>query len=181
ISRESTFGRKDIGSSWQDISLYPGSSFPGDLEGPKTLPAKSSQSEFSLRPSVNEPYNVFFPLSKLQPLMGLTGRANALLVSDGMPRDNLQERLQHVLRLDDWGVSIWPAHTAYLNLQSRELFVETQMEKAAAQTAKELNIPIAPTLVYLANSISDGKNEIPYSVVAALDPSLPPPLGPFLP
>src|SRR5262249_50065218 len=37
------------------------------------------------------------------------------------------------------------------------------------------------TLVYLANSISDGAHEIPYSVVAALEPTLPPPLGPFLP
>src|SRR5207244_2667504 len=31
------------------------------------------------------------------------------------------------------------------------------------------------------NSISDGKQSIPYSVVAALDPALPPPLGPQLP
>ena len=36
-------------------------------------------------------------------------------------------------------------------------------------------------LVYLANTIAAGDKEIPYSVVAALDPSLKPPLGPFLP
>lgn len=69
----------------------------------------------------------------------------------------------------------------FLSLESRQLLIEPAVERAALQTAKELNVPIAPTLVYLANSISDGKNEIPYSVIAALDPSLSPPLGPFLP
>ena len=36
-------------------------------------------------------------------------------------------------------------------------------------------------MVYLADTLSDGKADVPYVVVAALDPAAPPPLGPFLP
>ena len=53
-------------------------------------------------------------------------------------------------------------------------------EQAAVAAAKELNIPATSTLVYLANSISDGANEISYSVIAAVEPQLPAPLGPYL-
>src|SRR5207249_5665381 len=69
----------------------------------------------------------------------------------------------------------------YVSLESRSLLIEPAVERTALEVAKEIGLPAAPTLVYLANSISDGKQSIPYSIVAALDPQLPPPLGPFLP
>jgi ABC-type antimicrobial peptide transport system permease subunit len=72
-------------------------------------------------------------------------------------------------------------HHNYLSLESRQMLLEPAVEQAALAAAKEARLRTAPTLVYLANSISDGKQEIPYSVVAALEPALPPPLGPFLP
>lgn len=69
----------------------------------------------------------------------------------------------------------------YLSLESRQMLLETFVAKAALASADELGLRSAPTLVYLANTISDGPKNIAYSVVAALDPSLPAPLGPFLP
>jgi ABC-type lipoprotein release transport system permease subunit len=69
----------------------------------------------------------------------------------------------------------------YLSLESTQLLLEPAVAEAALAAAKETGLRAAPTLVYLANTISDGKGEIPYSVVAALDLDLPPPLGPFLP
>jgi putative ABC transport system permease protein len=69
----------------------------------------------------------------------------------------------------------------YLSLESRQMLLESAVAEAAAAAAKESGLIAAPTLVYLANTISDGKQEIPYSIVAALDPALPAPLGPFLP
>src|SRR5262249_1068931 len=69
----------------------------------------------------------------------------------------------------------------YLNLESRQMLLEPAVAAAATAAAKEAGLAAAPTLVYLANGISDGKAAIPYSVVAALDPALRPPLGPFLP
>jgi putative ABC transport system permease protein len=69
----------------------------------------------------------------------------------------------------------------YLSLESRQLYLEPAVVNAAVAVAPEARLSAAPTLVYLANSISDGKNSIPYSVVAALEPTQPKPLGPFLP
>jgi ABC-type lipoprotein release transport system permease subunit len=69
----------------------------------------------------------------------------------------------------------------YLSLESRQMLVEPVAVEAALATAKEAGLQAAPTLVYLANTISDGQHDIAYSVVAALDPTHPPPLGPFLP
>lgn len=69
----------------------------------------------------------------------------------------------------------------YLSLESQQLLLEPFLADAAQEAAKESRLRAAPTLVYLANSIAVGDVEIPYSVVAALDPAQPPPLGPFLP
>lgn len=69
----------------------------------------------------------------------------------------------------------------YLNLESRQAVLEDTIVTAALEAARDNGLSTAPTFVYLADTITDGKASIPYAVVAALDPSLPPPLGPFLP
>jgi ABC-type antimicrobial peptide transport system permease subunit len=69
----------------------------------------------------------------------------------------------------------------YLSLESTQLLLEPFLADAALAAAKDTGLRAAPTLIYLANSIRVGDKEVPYSLVAALDPSLKPPLGPFLP
>lgn len=81
------------------------------------------------------------------------------------------------------------ARRNYLSLESRQLLLEPVVEDAALEAAKGARLRTGPTLVYLANSIrpvrsnrsnlalSETQEGIPYSVVAALDPALPPPLG----
>jgi putative ABC transport system permease protein len=69
----------------------------------------------------------------------------------------------------------------YLSLESRQLVLEPAVAAAAKAAARDLHLTTAPTLVYLANRIESGTGMIPYSIVAALDPALPPPLGTFLP
>jgi putative ABC transport system permease protein len=61
-----------------------------------------------------------------------------------------------------------------VTLESRQLVIEPAVERAALEVAKEMGLKAMPTLVYLANSISDGKESIPYSVVGAVDPHDPP-------
>jgi putative ABC transport system permease protein len=69
----------------------------------------------------------------------------------------------------------------YLSLESQQLFIEPAVERAAlALTRKHPELRAAPTLVYLADTITDGTGEIPYAVVAATDAQAPPPLGPLL-
>jgi putative ABC transport system permease protein len=77
--------------------------------------------------------------------------------------------------------AFYRAHHDYLSLESRQMLLEPAVANAAAAAAQEAGLRTAPTLVYLSNRIAAGKEEIPYSIVAALDPALPPPLGPFLP
>ncbi|HJT76904.1 MAG TPA: hypothetical protein VJ739_06840, partial [Gemmataceae bacterium] len=77
--------------------------------------------------------------------------------------------------------AFYRTHRGYLSLESRHMLLEPAVGEAARQAADEMRLLAAPTLVYLANGITAGKESIPYSVVAALDPNLPPPLGPFLP
>lgn len=67
----------------------------------------------------------------------------------------------------------------YLSLESTQMLIEPVVEAAALEAAQGLQLRAAPTLVYLANSIGHSKRSIPYSIVAALDPTLPFPLGPF--
>jgi ABC-type lipoprotein release transport system permease subunit len=71
------------------------------------------------------------------------------------------------------------ADHGYLSLESNQLFVEPAVVTAAEKTAAQLGWRAAPTLVYLVDTLSDGQHETPYAVVAALDPTAQPPLGPF--
>jgi ABC-type antimicrobial peptide transport system permease subunit len=69
----------------------------------------------------------------------------------------------------------------YFSLESRQLLLDSETVRAAEAAANETYLRAAPTLIYLADSISDGNQTTSYALVASLDPSLKPPLGPFLP
>jgi ABC-type lipoprotein release transport system permease subunit len=98
----------------------------------------------------------------------------------------------------------------FITLESKQMLLEPAAVAAALTAAQDAGLRAAPTLVYLANSITELPpapsvvaataaglvgaplgaattligaipGEVPYSLVAALDPSQPPPLGPFLP
>jgi putative ABC transport system permease protein len=72
---------------------------------------------------------------------------------------------------------------AYLTLESRELFIEPAVVDAAEKAAKDNGLSFARSLVYLANAIDAAPHNavgaatgyptrrVPYSVVAAVDPS----------
>ncbi|MBM4070929.1 MAG: ABC transporter permease [Planctomycetes bacterium] len=79
----------------------------------------------------------------------------------------------------------------YLSLESRQMFLEPAIARAVASVAEPASmigigswffdkfVFFAPTLVYLADGISDGKNDVSYAVVGAIDDWGPPPLGPL--
>jgi ABC-type lipoprotein release transport system permease subunit len=93
--------------------------------------------------------------------------------SDSHPRDGVLER-SAVL-------AYYRKYHDYLALESRQMILEPTVARAAENAAVEARLRAAPTLVYLANGISDGQRTIPYSAVAALDTTPSSPLGPFLP
>lgn len=65
----------------------------------------------------------------------------------------------------------------YFSLESRRQLIDPTLTRAALAAAERSNLRAAPTLVYVANSIAADGREVPYSIVAALNPSEPPPLA----
>jgi ABC-type lipoprotein release transport system permease subunit len=168
VPRETWLGRRDDSSVMEEWSLPVGA----------VLDAGQPADRFSLRPDLEAPRTVFVPLRALQKQLGLAGRCNAILA--GGVRSSLDEPLRAHLKIDDWGLVV-KRRPKYLSLESRQLLLEPFVADAALEAAKETRLRAAPTLVYLADTIAAGGEEIPYSVVAALDPIQAPPLGPFLP
>jgi ABC-type antimicrobial peptide transport system permease subunit len=77
-------------------------------------------------------------------------------------------------------IAYYREHHGYLSLESRQMYLDDVVAKAAGQACRASGLIGSPTLTYLADTISDGKNEVPYSVVAAVEFGRSPPLGPFL-
>src|SRR5262249_39946808 len=75
--------------------------------------------------------------------------------------------------------SYYARHHPYLALESKQLLLPPEAERAAREAAKALSWKMAPTLVYLAR-MQHGRQTVT-GVVAALDPTAAAPLGPFLP
>jgi ABC-type lipoprotein release transport system permease subunit len=174
IPRETLLGRRDTADVLDRL----------DVRVAEVLPDEG-MANFTLNPTPATPRNAFVPLRALQAALNQKGRVNGILVAGG---EGLDRQLREHLTLDDWGLVLRQpkrgkatAPLNYLSLESRQLLLEPMVASAATEAAAEARLRVAPTLVYLANSISDGKHSIPYSVVAALDPAQPPPLGPFLP
>ena len=87
-----------------------------------------------------------------------------------LQREDLpRERVEHFFR----------KRYPYLSLESRQLILEPAIAKAALAAAEEAGLHAAPTLVYLCK-LSVGDKRIA-GIVAAVDPTLAEPLGPFLP
>jgi ABC-type antimicrobial peptide transport system permease subunit len=135
---------------------------------------------------------------------------NAILV-EGRDTPALQEALHRQLGLEDWGLVLRERKFLgkrggkYLSLESHQMF----LDPAILVAVEKAELSAAPTLVYMVNNLATVKQhaasavaatappvglpvaavlsayygpvQAPYLVVAALDPTKPPPLGPFLP
>jgi ABC-type lipoprotein release transport system permease subunit len=66
-------------------------------------------------------------------------------------------------------------HRPYISVESEQMFLDAATENALTAVARTKGAKDPPTpLIYLADSISDGKAEMPYAVIAAVQPeSLP--------
>ena len=69
-------------------------------------------------------------------------------------------------------IAYFQKHRDYLSLESSQMYLDAVVEKAVFNVcqSKSSHWQARPTLVYLADSISDGNHEIPYAVVAGVDP-----------
>jgi len=169
IPRSSALAKRDAASATKTFSLAVA----------HILPANHPAGEFTLSPGPATVLNLIVPLRNLQKEIDQPGRVNTLL-SGPQPLQPLQEALEHELTLDDWDLKVHvpPTRHAYISIESRRLILEAAAVDAARKAADELGLRAAPTFVYLANGIAAIGAEIPYSVVAGIDPNDPSPLNP---
>jgi putative ABC transport system permease protein len=172
IPRASALAKRDTASTTQSLSLTVG----------HILPAGHPAGDFTLNPGPTSPLNLIVPLQTLQQEIEQPGQINALL-SPPQPLEPLQAELERQLTLDDWGIKdekdkAAPVPKSYISVESRRLLLEPAVVDAARKAAAEMHAHAAETFVYLANAIAANGAEIPYSVVAGIDPKDPTPLNP---
>ena len=168
--RSSAFAKRDSDSTTRALAVTADHILPpGHLVG-----------DFTLAPGPSAPLNLIVPLRLVQQEIEQPERVNCLL-SPPQPLQPLQAELDRRLMLDDWGlkVAVAPARNAYISVESRRLILEPAAVEAAQKVAEEKGCLFAPTFVYLANSIAAKGKEIPYSIVAGIDPATP--AGPLNP
>lgn len=169
LPRSSAFAKKDAQTTTKTMTFTVGAILPNDH------PAN----DFTLVPSPALPLNLILPLESLQQEMEQSERVNTLLAS-GQSLQPLQAELAKHLTLKDWNivVRIPPKRNSYLSVESPRLLLEPMVVEAALKAAKEHEANAVPTLVYMTNAIGVKNREIPYSVVAGIDPAAPPELNP---
>ena len=133
---------------------------------------------FTLRPTPQEVRAIFLPLATLQKALGLDGRVNTLLVSDKNQDDeaaqapsSLSTLVAHAAHLEDLGLRLRPLpDRGALTLESASGLIDDQTVAIAERIAKERNLEARPSLIHLANAIRANGREVPYSLVAAIEP-----------
>lgn len=92
-------------------------------------------------------------------LAGAVARAVPKAKDDAITRDELRAHF---------------AGRPFLTLESKAFLIEPAFEAAARSAAKTAGLTPAPVLVYLANTLAEGDQALPYVLVAGVDPTLPP-------
>jgi ABC-type antimicrobial peptide transport system permease subunit len=114
------------------------------------------------------PRNAFVELRTLQRAVGQDDRVNGLVLAAAGPTDTavLDAALQSTVRLEDLGLRL-ERRRDHVSLESREFVFRPAIEEMlpALDDQREQRVQ-----VYLANTIRAGEREIPYSMVAAVDP-----------
>lgn len=162
-----------------------------------TLP-REHLGEFSLRPQQSAVRAVFVPIVRLQTDLARRGRVNALLLSSKptgsavdptlagdrgsggeasrAPASDAGATTQLLLRhasFDDLGITFRDATSdEALVVESQAGLMSDALVAAIDAASSGARVTSKAVLTYLATSISGGTSRIPYSTIAAMDPSL---------
>lgn len=144
------------------------------------LPNESPIGEFTITPNPSTPLNLIVSAKSLQREIGKSAVSNILL-SPVQPLQPLESALREYLTLEDWDITVKipPKRAAYIAIESNRLLLEPATIDAASKTATELDCHFSPLFVYLTNQIKGPGIDLPYSVVAGIDPADQSPLNPL--
>ncbi len=125
---------------------------------------------FGLRPQQQNPLNAFVALKQLQRALDLRGQINGIFVATAVePTLSPDEALRQVLTLEELGLVI-KVRADHFAVHSREFVLRPAVDQTIGELASRFRAPLLRTQSYLANSMRAGERELPYSLVAALDP-----------
>jgi ABC-type antimicrobial peptide transport system permease subunit len=160
------------------------------------LPPEAPENDFNLTPNPAAPLNVFVPLRTLSDLVQNEPRQSksfppnvTALFASGASVEELNARLKTNLTVTDYGLRIRlpqlqvrdepPREWGYVSVETDQLVMTDDAAAAVERVAAALGMRAERTSVYLVTSISHDGKEIPYSLVAAVNPNAGRPLGPF--
>jgi putative ABC transport system permease protein len=133
------------------------------------LTVRGDAPELSLRPQQGEVRAAFVSLKRLQRELDLKG-VNTILATGGAGTERI---LKSSYSLEDLGIRLRvPPGSRLAALESDSAIIGDDLAQTAFETARGMNLHPAGVLAYVANTIRVGGRSIPYSVVAAVDPSL---------
>ena len=156
IPAESVFGRKEVAA-------------PAIRFTAKSTLAPAQMGEFSLRPQQGAVKALFVPLARLQKEIGAAGRANTIVTSASA--EAARTALRRGFALEDLGLRVRVfGDRGALQLETSSGVFNDQLAEAAIRAASAAGLHVIPTLTYMATSIKAHGRQIPYSLVAALDP-----------
>lgn len=147
------------------------------------LPADARENDFKLTPNPAAPLNVFVPIRTLSRMAtGDDAAVATALLASGATNDDLNAALRDRLRPEDFGLKFREIdRRKYVSVESTELILPPATVNAVEAAAGDLGVRAEPTVVYVADTLAVGTKEIPYPIVAGLNPAAAEPLGPFLP
>lgn len=167
VPREGLLGERDSEKVLRRI--------PFDIEA--VVPDEAG-GRFALLTSQAVPMNLYAPIERLASALEQPGRANALFIST--EAEHFDVELSRAMTLDDYGVEVLVDEQAgYVRVESRRKVLDSRVANAITTAGVEAGASLQPVLAYLANTISAGDREVPYSIVAAVAPSASAPLGPL--
>jgi ABC-type lipoprotein release transport system permease subunit len=131
--------------------------------------------EFSLYPRQESVSAIFVPLARIQRDLEQPGKVNTVLVR-GSSTEEVVAALRRSASLEDLSIRV-RALDRSLSVESSALMLSAPVVGAVEEAATELSLETAQVFTYLANTLRVGEREVPYSLVAALDPALYPASG----
>ena len=138
--------------------------------------AAADLGEFSLRPQQQEVHALFVPLALLQRSLDRAGEVDTVLLAEaqgpGAPPEHASAAARLLARaatLADRGLRLREVDGGY-SLESDQAILGDRLVRTAGGAAQQAGYRPAPVLTYLASSIRSGGREVPYSLVAAVDP-----------
>jgi putative ABC transport system permease protein len=177
LPRTSSFAKRDV----DDVTKTE------ELEVVAVLPADAPENDFNLTPNPAAPLNVFVPMPMLSRFAtGNAAPVATVLLARGASANDLDTALRKNLQAEDHGLKFREIDKrfgagGYVSAESTELILPPAKVTAIEAAAKKLGLRAEPTVIYVADALAFEKKEIPYPIVAGLNPGAAAPLGPFLP